>query len=163
MVNGGGMVVKAGGYRDMKRKIMTAPVIAISSYFFDESVGSPPSRVILFSDISTVIPLTSVVAPETSITAPVISSVAPVVETTIVTSPTRLYGLVPYSDSYSDSPDEMDSPEYITSLPVISPFLCTDSSEASDSTDGPPSQDSYVATVSRWRSRVTTRSSIIYS
>ncbi|GJV26164.1 hypothetical protein Tco_1378859 [Tanacetum coccineum] len=138
---------------------MAAPVIAISSDFFDESVGSPPSRVILFGDIPTVIPSTSVVAPETSTTAPVISSAAPVVETTIVTSPTGLYGLVPYSDSDSDSPDEMDSPEYITPLPVISPFLCTDSSEASDSTDGPPSQDPYVATVSRWRSRVTTRSS----
>ncbi|GJR25988.1 hypothetical protein Tco_1102220 [Tanacetum coccineum] len=138
---------------------MAAPVIAISSDIFDESVGSPPSRVILFGDILTVIPSTSVVAPETSTTAPVISSAAPVVETTIVTSPTGLYGLVPYSDSDSDSPDEMDSPEYITPLPVISPFLCTDSSEASDSTDGPPSQDPYVATVSRWRSRVTTRSS----
>ncbi|GKE90077.1 hypothetical protein Tco_1567552, partial [Tanacetum coccineum] len=112
--------------------IMAASAIAISFDFFDES---------------------------TSTTAPVISSAAPVVETTIVTSPTGLYGLVPYSDSDFDSPDEMDSPEYITPLPVISPFLCTDSSEASDSTDGPPSQDLYVATVSRWRSRVTTRSS----
>ncbi|GKG26908.1 hypothetical protein Tco_0402611, partial [Tanacetum coccineum] len=90
------------------------------------------------------------VTPETSTTAPVISSAAPVVETTIVTSPTGLYGLVTYSDSDSDSPDKMDSPKYITSLPVISPFLCTDSSEASDSTDGPPSQDPYVATVSRF-------------
>ncbi|GKF62028.1 hypothetical protein Tco_0182082, partial [Tanacetum coccineum] len=35
------------------------------------------------------------------------------------------------------------------------PFLCTDSSEDPDSSDGPPSQDPYVATVARWRSRVT--------
>ncbi|GKF52382.1 hypothetical protein Tco_0159292, partial [Tanacetum coccineum] len=49
------------------------------------------------------------------------------------------------------------SPEHISPLPAISPFLCTDSSEAPDSFDGPPSQDSYVATVARWRSRVTAR------
>ncbi|GKE94389.1 hypothetical protein Tco_1579244, partial [Tanacetum coccineum] len=49
---------------------------------------------------------------------------------------------------------EMSSPEHISPLPAISPFLCTDSSEAPD---GPPSQDPYVATVARWRSRVTTR------
>ncbi|GJR25316.1 hypothetical protein Tco_1101548 [Tanacetum coccineum] len=139
--------------------VMAAPVITISSYSSDESVGSPPSRVILFGDIPTVIPSTSVVAPETSTTATVISSAAPVVETAIVASPTGLCGLVPYSDSDSDSPNEMDSPEYITTLPVTSPFLCIDSSEASDSSDGPSSQDPYVATVARWRSRVTTRSS----
>ncbi|GJV99782.1 hypothetical protein Tco_1555034 [Tanacetum coccineum] len=46
---------------------------AISSYSLDENVGSPLSRVILFGDIPTVIPSTSVVAPETSTIAPVIS------------------------------------------------------------------------------------------
>ncbi|GJX25793.1 putative reverse transcriptase domain-containing protein [Tanacetum coccineum] len=86
---------------------MAASAIAISSNSLDESVGSPPSRVILFGDISTVIPSTSVVAPETSTIAPVISSSAPVIETTLVASPTRLCGLIPYSDSDSDSPDEM--------------------------------------------------------
>ncbi|GKF76008.1 hypothetical protein Tco_0225452, partial [Tanacetum coccineum] len=74
--------------------------------------------------------------------APVISSAAPVVKTTLVASPTGLCGLVPYSGSDSDSPDEMSSP-----------FLYTDSSEAPDSSDGPPSRDPYVATVARWRSR----------
>ncbi|GKB71777.1 hypothetical protein Tco_0933189 [Tanacetum coccineum] len=103
-------------------------------------MGSPPSRVILFGNIPTVIPSTSVVALETSTIAPVISSVAPVVETTLVASPTGLCGLVPYSSSDSDSPDEMSSPEHISPLPAISPFLCTDSSEAPD---GPPSQDPY--------------------
>ncbi|GJS19967.1 putative reverse transcriptase domain-containing protein [Tanacetum coccineum] len=82
-----------------------------------------------------------------------ISSVSLVVETTLVTSPTRLCGLVPYSDSDSDSPDEIDSPDYITPLPATSPFLYIDSSKASDSLDGPPSQDPYVATVAHWRSR----------
>ncbi|GKE16339.1 hypothetical protein Tco_1423916 [Tanacetum coccineum] len=53
----------------------------------------------------------------------------------------------------------MSSPEHISPLRAISPFLCTDSSEAPDSFDGPLSQDPYVATVARWRSRVTTRPS----
>ncbi|GJR45166.1 hypothetical protein Tco_1313269 [Tanacetum coccineum] len=119
----------------------------------------PPSRVILFGDIPTVIPSTSVVAPETSTIAPVISSAAPMVETTLVASPTGLCGLVPYTGSDSDSPDEVSSPEHISPLPAISPFICTDPSEAPDSSDGPPSQDPYVATVARWRSRVTARPS----
>ncbi|GJR70620.1 hypothetical protein Tco_0016685 [Tanacetum coccineum] len=132
---------------------MAALAIAISSDSSDESVGSPPSRVILFGDIPTVIPSTSVVALETSTIALVISSAAPVVETTLVASPTGLCGLVPYSGSDSNSPDEMSSLEHISLLPAISPFLCTDSSEAPDSSDGPPSLDPYVATVARWRSR----------
>ncbi|GJZ13102.1 hypothetical protein Tco_0548332, partial [Tanacetum coccineum] len=53
----------------------------------------------------------------------------------------------------------MTSPEHISPLPAISPFICTDSSEAPDSSDGPPLQDPYVATVARWRSRVTARPS----
>ncbi|GJR55208.1 hypothetical protein Tco_1405729 [Tanacetum coccineum] len=107
------------------------------------------------SDIPTVIPSTSVVALETSTIAPVISSAASMVETTLVASPTGLCGLVPYSGSDSDSPDEMSSLEHISPLPAISPFLCIDSSEAPDSSDGQPSQDPYVATVACWRSRVT--------
>ncbi|GKF21062.1 hypothetical protein Tco_0069700, partial [Tanacetum coccineum] len=66
---------------------MAASAIAIYFDSLDESVGSPPSRVILFGDIPSVIPSTSVVAPETSTIALVISSVAPVVETTLVASP----------------------------------------------------------------------------
>ncbi|GJR54994.1 hypothetical protein Tco_1405515 [Tanacetum coccineum] len=105
---------------------MAALAIAISSNSLDECVGSPPSQVILFGDISTVIPFTSVVAPETSTIAPVISSDAPV----------------------------MSSPEHISPLLAISPFLCTDSSKAPNSSDRPPSQDPYVANVAQLRSRV---------
>ncbi|GKE76639.1 hypothetical protein Tco_1542759, partial [Tanacetum coccineum] len=112
--------------------IMAALAISISSDYSDESVGSQPSRVILFGDIPTVIPPTSVIAPKTSTIAPVISSTALVVETTLVASPTGLF---------------------------ISPFLCTDSSEAPYSSGGPPPQDPYVATVACWRSRVTAHSS----
>ncbi|GJS38542.1 hypothetical protein Tco_0563585 [Tanacetum coccineum] len=138
---------------------MAALVIAISSDSLDESVGSPPSRVTLFGDIPTIIPSTFVIAPETPAIAPVISFAAPVVETTLVASPTRLCCLVPYSDSDSDSSDEMDSPEYITPLRATSPFLYTDSPEASDSSDGPPSQDPYVTIITHWRSRVVAHSS----
>ncbi|GJX86052.1 retrovirus-related pol polyprotein from transposon TNT 1-94 [Tanacetum coccineum] len=143
----------------IENQIMVASSIAISSDSSDESVGSPPSRVILFGDIPNVIPSTSVVAPETSTIAPVISSAAPMVETNLVTSPIGLCGLVPYSGSDSDSLDEMSSAEHISPLPAILPFLCTDSSEAPNSFDGPPSQDPYVPTVARWRSRVTARPS----
>ncbi|GKE90407.1 hypothetical protein Tco_1567882, partial [Tanacetum coccineum] len=129
---------------------MAASAIVISSDSLDESVGSPPSRVILFSDIPTIIPSTFVVAPEPSTIAPVISSADLVIKTTLVASPTGLCGLI----TYSDSPDEMSSLEHISPLPAISPFLCTDSSEAPDSSDGPPSQDPYVMTVARWRSKV---------
>ncbi|GJY21932.1 putative reverse transcriptase domain-containing protein [Tanacetum coccineum] len=109
---------------------MAASAIAISSDSSDESVGSPPSRVILFGDIPTVIPSTSVVAPETSTIAPVILFAALVVETTLVALPTGLCGLVPYSGSDSDSPDEMSSPEHISPLPAISPFLSRPSSSS---------------------------------
>ncbi|GJV13719.1 hypothetical protein Tco_1355260 [Tanacetum coccineum] len=101
---------------------MATSAIAISSDSSDESVGSPPSRVILFGDIPTVIPSTSMVALETSTIAHVISTVAPVVETTLIASPTGLCGLVPYSGFDSDSPDEMSSPEHISPLPAISPI-----------------------------------------
>nr|GEV94049.1 hypothetical protein [Tanacetum cinerariifolium] len=86
------------GYKEPGSYTRAASAIAISSGSFDESVGSPPSRVILF-------------------------------------------------DSDSDSPDEMASPEYITPLPATSPFLYTDSFEASDSSDGPPLQDPYAIIV----------------
>ncbi|GKF92312.1 hypothetical protein Tco_0279031 [Tanacetum coccineum] len=114
---------------------MAASAIVISSDSSDESVGSPPSRVILFGVIPTVIPAIPVISSET----PVVSPVALVVETTIVAPPTGLRDLIPYSDFDYDSLDDMASPEYISLLPATSPFLCTDSSETFDSSDGPPS------------------------
>nr|GEX33848.1 hypothetical protein [Tanacetum cinerariifolium] len=124
---------------------MLASTIAISFDSSDESVGLLPSRVILFGDIPTVIPSTSVIAPKTSAIAPIISSAAPVVETTIVASPTELCGLVPYSDSYFDLPNEMASLEYITPLPATLLFLFTDSYEDSDP---PEASDSFEAPLS---------------
>ncbi|GJT28095.1 hypothetical protein Tco_0908370 [Tanacetum coccineum] len=139
---------------------MATPIIAISSDSSEESVGSHVPRVILFGAIPAVIPSTSMIFPETSTTAPVNSSAAPVIGMTVVASPTGLCGLVPYSDSDSDSLDEIDSLEYISLLPAISPFLCADSSEAPDSSDEPPSQDPYVMAVARWRSKVASHPSL---
>nr|GEU62691.1 putative reverse transcriptase domain-containing protein [Tanacetum cinerariifolium] len=139
----------------IENQIMAASAIIISSDSSYESAGSLPSRVILFGDIPTIIPSNSVISPETSAIAHVISSAALVVEMTIVASPTGLCGLVLYSDSDSDSPDEMASPEYITLLPATSSFLFIDSSEnsdpseASDSSEAPLSQDPYVTTTHR--------------
>nr|GFC56758.1 hypothetical protein [Tanacetum cinerariifolium] len=116
---------------------MAASAIIVSFDSSDESVRSPPSWVILFGNISAVIPSISMVAPDTSTTAPIISSAAHVVRTTPIASLTGLCGLVPYLNSDLDSPDEMDSPEHITPLPATSPFVCTDSSEDSDSSDAP--------------------------
>ncbi|GKB83717.1 hypothetical protein Tco_0950612, partial [Tanacetum coccineum] len=130
---------------------MAALAIAISSDSLDESVGSPPSRVILFSDIPTVIPSTSVVAPKTS-TMLVLGLVWGC-------DPMCLYLCLRVVYPCCIHIYEMSSPEHISPLPAISPFLCTDSSEAPDSFDRPPSQDPYVATISRWRSRVTARPS----
>nr|GEW27563.1 hypothetical protein [Tanacetum cinerariifolium] len=126
---------------------MAASAIAISFDSSDESVGSSPSWVILFGNIPNVIPSTSVIALETSAIAPVILSAAPVVKTTIVSSPTGLCVLVPYSDSDSDSPDEMASPEhYHYRLLMLLPLLIggagspTDSSLVHSSGLGAPDQ-----------------------
>nr|GEZ35539.1 hypothetical protein [Tanacetum cinerariifolium] len=75
---------------------MAAIAIIVSSDSSDESVGSPPSRVILFGDIPAIIPYISMVSAETNTTTPIISSAAHVAGTTLVTSPTGLCGLDPY-------------------------------------------------------------------
>nr|GEX77613.1 hypothetical protein [Tanacetum cinerariifolium] len=56
------------------------------------------------SIIPTIIPSISMVAPKTSTTTLIISFASSVIKTTIVASPTGLFGLVPYLDSDSDSP-----------------------------------------------------------
>ncbi|GJY01276.1 hypothetical protein Tco_0359428 [Tanacetum coccineum] len=78
---------------------MAAPIISISSYSFEESVGSRAPRVILFGVIPTII----LVIPEVPI-VPADPLVAPDVGT----------------DSLPSIPD----------LPLVSPFLCSDDSEA---------------------------------
>ncbi|GJS99654.1 hypothetical protein Tco_0820824 [Tanacetum coccineum] len=73
---------------------MAAPIISISSDALDGSVGSAPSRIILFGTILAEIPTET----------PVISPVAPMVETTIVAPPT--------GDSF-DGPPSQDPYEVV--------------------------------------------------
>ncbi|GKF53104.1 hypothetical protein Tco_0160014, partial [Tanacetum coccineum] len=84
---------------------------------------------------------------------------ASVVEMIIVAPPTGLCDLIPYSDSDSDSPNDMASPEYISLLRATLSFLCTDSLETSNSSDGSPSQDPCVVVIAQWRSKVASRRS----
>ncbi|GKF65158.1 hypothetical protein Tco_0191675, partial [Tanacetum coccineum] len=89
---------------------MAASAITISSDSSDESLGSPPSWVILFGDIPNVIPSTYVVALKTSTIAPVISSTAPMVEMTLVTSPTGFHFTILMHRFFSEAPDSSDGP-----------------------------------------------------
>ncbi|GJX34793.1 hypothetical protein Tco_0246350 [Tanacetum coccineum] len=92
-----------------------APVIPISSDSSEESVGSYVLRVIIFGTIPTSIPVILVVPAEVPI-APVDPLVAPKVGAVPVILPTRML-----------------------ELPLVSPFLCTDDSEA-DSESEPAEQ-----------------------
>ncbi|GKA79291.1 putative reverse transcriptase domain-containing protein [Tanacetum coccineum] len=103
---------------------MAAPVISISSDSSEESVGSHVPRVILFG----VIPAIILVIPEVPI-VPADPLVAPEVGAISVISPTRVLDLVDYS-SYSDSDPSEDSLPHVPDLPLVSPFMCSDDSEA---------------------------------
>ncbi|GJY99463.1 reverse transcriptase domain-containing protein [Tanacetum coccineum] len=113
---------------------MTAYVIPISSDSSEDSVGSHVPRVILFGAIPAIILVILVVPVEVPI-VPADPLVAPEVGAVFVTSPTR-----------------------------VSPFLCSDDSEA-DSESEPAEQRPerhesltiHDAMVSRWRDRVTSR------
>ncbi|GJZ27806.1 hypothetical protein Tco_0572453 [Tanacetum coccineum] len=122
---------------DKRLQIMAASAIAISSYSSDESVRSPPSRVILFGDIPTIIPSNHGCSRDIY-SLPYYFISPRCIETLLSLHPLDCVGL------------------------AISPFLCTDSSEAPDSSDGPPSQDPYVATVAHWRSRTITHLLLVY-
>ncbi|GJV65761.1 putative reverse transcriptase domain-containing protein [Tanacetum coccineum] len=83
------------------KSVMAAPIISISSDSSEESVP------IVLAD-----PL-----------------VAPDVETVSVVSPIRVLDLVDYSSSFDSDPSE-DSLPPVPDLPLVSPFLCSDDSEA---------------------------------
>ncbi|GJU63273.1 putative reverse transcriptase domain-containing protein [Tanacetum coccineum] len=116
---------------------MAAPVIPISSYSSKESVGSHASRVILFGTIPTSIPVIPVVPAEVPI-APADTLVAPEVGAVSIISPTGVLDLVDYSSSSYSDPSE-DSLPIAPKLPLVSPFLCSDDSEA-DSKSEPAKQ-----------------------
>nr|GEU93055.1 putative ribonuclease H-like domain-containing protein [Tanacetum cinerariifolium] len=129
-----------------------------------DSMGSHVPRVILFGTIPTVILVIPVVPAEVPI-VPADPLVAPEVRAVFVISPTRVLDLVDYSSSSDSNPSE-DSLPLAPELPLVSPFLCSDDSEA-DSESEPAEQrperhESIIvhdALVSRWRDRVASRPS----
>ncbi|GKA51159.1 hypothetical protein Tco_0744355 [Tanacetum coccineum] len=80
------------------------------------------------STIPTSIPVISVVPAEVPV-VPVDPLVAPKVGAVSVISPTRVLDLVDYLSS-SDSDPSKDSLPLAPELPLVSPFLCSDDSEA---------------------------------
>ncbi|GJS33456.1 hypothetical protein Tco_0531838 [Tanacetum coccineum] len=103
---------------------MVAPVISISSDTSEESVGSHAPRVILFGAIPAIIP----VIPEVPV-VPADPIVTPEVGTVLVVSPVGVLDLVDYSPSFDSNPSENSLP-LAPDLPLVSPFLCSDDSEA---------------------------------
>ncbi|GKC85140.1 hypothetical protein Tco_1140857, partial [Tanacetum coccineum] len=101
--------------------VMAAPIISISSESSEESVGSHAPRVILFGVIIPVIPEVPIV--------PADPIVAPEEGTVLVVSPTGVLDLVDYSSSSNSDPSE-DSLPPAPDLPLVSPFLCSDDTEA---------------------------------
>ncbi|GJR41484.1 hypothetical protein Tco_1217168 [Tanacetum coccineum] len=105
-------------------KVMVALVISIPSDTSKESVGSHAPRVILFGVIPAIIPI----IPEVLV-VPADPIVTPEVGTVSVVSPTGVLDLVDYSP-FSDSDPSEDSLPLAPDLPLVSPFLCSDDTEA---------------------------------
>ncbi|GKB24811.1 hypothetical protein Tco_0864212 [Tanacetum coccineum] len=119
---------------------MAAPVISISSDVSVESVGSSFPRVILIGSISVEVP------------------VAPEVGAAVVASPAGVLELDTHSSSEAD-PSE-SSPPPVSVAPMVSPFLCSDDSESdTEIPERHVSPTPHEAMLTRWRCRVTFRSS----
>ncbi|GJX65396.1 putative reverse transcriptase domain-containing protein [Tanacetum coccineum] len=119
---------------------MAAPVISISSDVSVESVGSSFPRVILIGSISVEVP------------------VAPEVGAAAVASPAGVLELDTHSSSEAD-PSE-SSPPPVSVAPMVSPFLCSDDSESdTEIPERHVSPTPHDAMLTRWRSRVASRSS----
>ncbi|GJW75465.1 putative reverse transcriptase domain-containing protein, partial [Tanacetum coccineum] len=111
---------------DKGHVVMATPVISISSDTSEESVGSHAPRVILFGAIPAIIP----VIPEFPV-APTDPIVTPEVGTVSVVSPFGVLDLVDYLPSFDSDPSE-DSLPPVLDLPLVSPFLYSDDSEADE-------------------------------
>nr|GEZ52653.1 hypothetical protein [Tanacetum cinerariifolium] len=117
-----------------------ALVISISSDVSVESVGSSFSRVILISSISVEVP------------------VAPEVGTAAVASPAEVLELDTCSSSEADSSES--SPPPVSVAPMVLPFLCSDDSESdTEIPERHVSPTPHDVMLTRWRSRVASRSS----
>ncbi|GJU77801.1 hypothetical protein Tco_1274871 [Tanacetum coccineum] len=123
---------------------MANSVISVSSDSFEDSVGTPVGRVILFGTIPTTIPdTTPVISPPTNQTdTTVIPTEIPIISPTIPPSP----DYTPVSPNYSPTSDTESNPsedpisDHIPSLPATLLFLSsTNDTIDSDTPDTPPS------------------------
>ncbi|GKF39808.1 hypothetical protein Tco_0119869, partial [Tanacetum coccineum] len=105
----------------IENQVMAASVISISSDTSEESVGSHAPRVILFGAIPAIIPEVPIVPAD-----PIVTSEVGAVS---VVSPSGVLDLVDYSPS-SNSDLSEDSLPPAPDLLLVSPFLCSDNSEA---------------------------------
>nr|GEY86865.1 hypothetical protein [Tanacetum cinerariifolium] len=121
-------------------KVMAALVIYISSDVSAESVGSSFSQVILMGSISVEVP------------------VAPKVGVAVVASPAGVLELDTHSSLEAD-PSESSLP-LVFVAPMVLPFLCLDDSESyTEMPERHVSPIPHDAMLTRWRSRVASRSS----
>nr|GEX19455.1 multiprotein-bridging factor 1c [Tanacetum cinerariifolium] len=120
--------------------VMVAPVISISSDVSVESVGSSFPRVILIGSIYVEV------------------LVAPEVGAATVASPAGVLELDTHSSSEAD-PSESSLPP-VSLAPMVSPFLCSDYSESDTKIpERHVSPTTHGAMLTRWKSRVASRSS----
>nr|GEY85422.1 putative reverse transcriptase domain-containing protein [Tanacetum cinerariifolium] len=123
---------------------MAISVILVSSDSFNDSMGTPAGRVILFGTIPTTIPdTTSVIAPPTTQTdTTMIPTETPIIAPTIPPSPEYTPTSPDYSPTSETESDPSKDPSsgHIPPLPVISPFLSSDDDTTNNDTpDTPPS------------------------
>ncbi|GKC33759.1 hypothetical protein Tco_1046143 [Tanacetum coccineum] len=119
---------------------MAASVISISSDVSFKSVGSSFPRVNLIGSISVEVPI------------------APEVGAATVASPAGVLELDTHSFSKAD-PSE-SSPPPVSVAPMVSPFLCSDDSESdTEMPERHVSPTPHDVMLTRWRSRVASRSS----
>ncbi|GKC91620.1 hypothetical protein Tco_1152269, partial [Tanacetum coccineum] len=124
----------------IENQVMAASVISISSDVSVESVGSSFPRVILIGSIPVEVP------------------VAPKVKVAAVASPAGVLELDTHSSSKVD-PSE-SSPPLISVAPMVLPFMCSDDSESdTEILERHVSPSSHDAMLTRWRSKVASRSS----
>nr|GEW44791.1 hypothetical protein [Tanacetum cinerariifolium] len=125
----------------LKAEVMVILIILVSSDSFEDSVGTPAGRVILFGTIPTT--TTPVITPPTTQTDTiVIPTEIPIIAPTILPS----LNYTPASPDYSpvseteSDPSEHPSSDHIPPLPATSPFLSSaDDTTDSDTRDTPPS------------------------
>ncbi|GJX84325.1 ribonuclease H-like domain-containing protein [Tanacetum coccineum] len=124
----------------IENQIMAAPVISLSSDVSVESVGSSFPRVILIGSISVEVP------------------VAPEVGADAVASPAGVLELDTRSSLEADPLES--SPPPVSVAPMVLPFLCLDDLESdTEIPERHVSPTPHDAMLTRWRSRVASRSS----